>query len=139
MDGDGIIHSWFLLGLLHWGRNSITGHSTALHCQRQIKIIDSESKWCWFYSTSQSRYISSIDMLYIFKYKIFNFMFDIDFKCGVANSPASRIVGGIVSEANEYPWTVFLNLYFWSGDRATCTGTLIGSKWILTAAHCSFG
>lgn len=66
-------------------------------------------------------------------------MFDIDFKCGVANSPASRIVGGIVSEANEYPWTVFLNLYFWSGDRATCTGTLIGSKWILTAAHCSFG
>jgi secreted trypsin-like serine protease len=65
--------------------------------------------------------------------------FKLDFKCGEANSAVSRIVGGEVSEPNEYPWTVFLNLYFWSGDRATCTGTLIGSKWILTAAHCTFG
>lgn len=59
----------------------------------------------------------------------------------MANHPStnSRIVGGSVAEPNEYPWLAFLNLYFWSGDAATCTGTLIGSKWILTAAHCTYG
>lgn len=68
-------------------------------------------------------------------------MLELDFQCGVANGPVadSRIVGGSVTLPNEYPWTVFLNLYFWSGDRATCSGTLIGSKWILTAAHCTYG
>ncbi len=80
-----------------------------------------------------------ISPIYCYVIEYFIECFKLDFKCGVANSPVSRIVGGEVSAPNEYPWTVFLNLYFWSGDRATCTGTLIGSKWILTAAHCTFG
>ena len=61
-------------------------------------------------------------------------------QCGLANrSPSSRIVGGSETDPNEYPWLAFLNLAFWSGDSATCTGTLIGSRWILTAAHCAYG
>lgn len=61
-----------------------------------------------------------------------------EFQCGVAN-PSSRIVGGSITNPNEFPWLAYLNLIFWSGDAATCTGTLIGSKWILTAAHCTLG
>lgn len=57
--------------------------------------------------------------------------------CG--RSTLSKIVGGSESAPNEFPWMVHLQLIFWSGDAATCGGTLISKDWVLTAAHCLYG
>merc|ERR1711915_981300 len=48
-------------------------------------------------------------------------------KCGQANQRA-RVVGGEFAEPNEFPWQVIV-----SGG---CGGSLIGDRWVLTAAHC---
>lgn len=60
-------------------------------------------------------------------------------QCGVANQMSSRIVAGSVVTPNEFPWMAFLRITFWSGDSAMCGGTVIDGRWILTAAHCTFG
>jgi len=50
----------------------------------------------------------------------------------------TKIVGGVVTEENEYPWQV--GLISSSGSRRPfCGGTLISSKEVLTAAHCTEG
>jgi len=53
-------------------------------------------------------------------------------KCGVKNKP--RIVGGTETEVNEFPWMAALKKY----DSFFCGGTLVASKWVLSAAHCLF-
>ena len=65
-----------------------------------------------------------------------------DFVCGLANrSPvSSRIVGGTaVTSANEFPWQVYLIMAKNTGSFSACSGSLIDSKWVLTAAHCLYG
>merc|ERR1712198_645751 len=56
-------------------------------------------------------------------------------QCGQANT-VSKIVGGVATEANEYPWQVGL-ISSQSSSRPFCGGSLISDREILTAAHCT--
>jgi len=55
-------------------------------------------------------------------------------KCGLANR-ATRIVGGTITEVSEYPWQA--GLVSKGGSTPFCGGSVIGDRWILTAAHCT--
>ena len=48
----------------------------------------------------------------------------------------SRIVGGVDSEVNEYPWQVGLVTSDSTDDRPFCGGTLISDRFVITADHC---
>jgi len=56
--------------------------------------------------------------------------------CGQKGS-GMRIVGGVETEANEYPWQVALVSA--GGSHPWCGGSLITSQHVLTAAHCTAG
>ena len=51
-----------------------------------------------------------------------------------SNEPGIGIVGGVSAEPNEYPWIVRLQI-----GSDFCSGTIVGSKHILTAGHCAYG
>jgi len=55
-------------------------------------------------------------------------------KCGIKKS--SRIVGGVETGVNAYPWMTAIVTAV--GEGQFCGGTLIASQWVLTAAHCMF-
>ncbi|XP_050345955.1 CLIP domain-containing serine protease HP8-like [Nymphalis io] len=55
------------------------------------------------------------------------------------NALDDRIAGGKETELDEFPWTVLLKITFtFGGKRASfnCGGSLISSKYVLTAGHC---
>ncbi|XP_063602625.1 transmembrane protease serine 2-like [Penaeus indicus] len=54
--------------------------------------------------------------------------------CGQVNR-ANRIVGGVETEVNEYPWMV--SLVNGNGYYHFCGGSIISSQWVVTAAHCA--
>jgi trypsin len=57
-------------------------------------------------------------------------------KCGIANR-VNKIVGGVATEENEYPWQI--GLVSSRGSTPYCGGSIISKKEILTAAHCTQG
>ena len=52
---------------------------------------------------------------------------------------ASRIVGGQVTEVNEYPWQVGVIYLGYSDKKPWCGGSIISNRHIMTAAHCTAG
>ena len=57
-------------------------------------------------------------------------------ECGVKKTV--RVVGGQNTEINEYPWMALMRLKHQSQAGFFCGGTLINSRWVLTAQHCIF-
>merc|ERR1712178_659442 len=57
-------------------------------------------------------------------------------ECG-KSTPSNRIVGGVETQENEYPWQVALVSS--RGKHPFCGGTLISNQHVLTAAHCTAG
>ncbi|XP_071961346.1 coagulation factor X-like [Antedon mediterranea] len=65
-------------------------------------------------------------------------------KCGIVRSPEaiglleqednSRVVAGVVAARGSAPWMV--RLYHIPLGRYFCGGSIVNSKWIITAAHC---
>lgn len=54
--------------------------------------------------------------------------------CGVRGR-GNRIVGGIETAANEYPWIVGMSRQ----GKLTCGASLISHNFVMTAAHCVYG
>ncbi|XP_037795683.1 trypsin-1-like [Penaeus monodon] len=58
--------------------------------------------------------------------------------CGVPNR-STRIVGGVVTEMNEYPWLVGLSQSKVNSNQPFCGGSVYNDLWVVTAAHCVDG
>jgi len=61
-------------------------------------------------------------------------------KCGVDNkSNGQRVFGGTQTEKNRYPWMVVVKTFSRKSNMyGLCGGTLVASKYVISAAHCMY-
>ncbi|XP_060807818.1 phenoloxidase-activating enzyme [Amyelois transitella] len=59
--------------------------------------------------------------------------------CGVDSNGANKIIGGEKANIDEYPWLVIIEYSKDNKIKLLCGGTLISSRYVLTAGHCVSG
>ena len=59
-------------------------------------------------------------------------------QCGIPKRTVigPRINHGIEADVNEYPWQAEIFLYYKNKWKASCGGSLVNDRWVLSAAHC---
>ena len=87
-------------------------------------------------STTIATHLSGFLLFSVFFcwWSIFHASISADCECGEANN-SNRIVGGGDADKHEYPWQVRLKI----GRSGLCGGTIITTRHVLTAAHCTQG
>jgi len=55
-------------------------------------------------------------------------------QCGKPEVQGIRVIAGKTAVRGSWPWQILMKF----GGRAGCGGTLVGSQWVITAAHCVY-
>ena len=108
---------------------------------------------CAFFSLFVLRFLFFRNIVYPLSFILTKKFFFLACKCGIEKT--KRIVGGtevnpvrpynflllnqlsiiFSSKVNKYPWMVLLKVVFGNG-WSMCGGTLVASRYVITAAHC---